>query len=74
MLLAVATLLLGGYSGAGVLWSAVLHQGECRSVDLCPAGKLLLSGGFDGSCHVTAAGDGGSAGSYTMHADKVGPS
>jgi len=39
-------------SGGACVWSELLHEGECRSVDLCPAGKLLLSGGFDGACRV----------------------
>jgi WD40 repeat protein len=45
-------------SGGTCVWSELLHEGECRSVDFCPAGKLLLSGGFDGACRVTSVGPG----------------
>ena len=34
-------------SAAAVVWSDRFHEGECRSVDLDPSGKLLLTAGFD---------------------------
>ena len=45
-------------SAAAVVWSDRFHEGECRSVDLDPSGKLLLTGGFDGVCVVVNAADG----------------
>ena len=45
-------------SAAAVVWSDRFHEGECRSVDLDPSGKLLLTAGFDGVCVVVNAADG----------------
>ena len=45
-------------SAAAVVWSDRFHEGECRSVDLDPSGKLLLTAGFGGVCVVVNAADG----------------
>ena len=45
-------------SDSAVVWSDRFHEGECRSVDLDPSGKLLLTAGFDGVCVVVNAADG----------------
>ena len=74
-------------SAAAVVWSDRFHEGECRSVDLDPSGKLLLTAGFDGVCVVVNAADGvnanvseygdeskvvdGGRGCYCGHVDKV---
>ena len=43
------------YPAAGPLWRERAHDGECRSVDLCPAARSVLSAGLDGTCRVACA-------------------
>ena len=53
-----------------VVWSDIVHDGECRSVDIAPRGSqtstvfsssfAILSAGFDGACRVIDASGGAS--------------
>ena len=54
------------YPAAGALWRERAHDGECRSVDLCPAARSILSAGLDGTCRVASAqeGSGGGGGGF----------
>ena len=51
----VSSFASSSYPAAAVLWSDIMHESECRSVDLCQAGKWLLTAGFDGACVVVGA-------------------
>ena len=60
-------------SGAAAVWSDKFHDGECRSVDLDPSGKLLLTAGFDGVCCVVNAADGVNANVANAADENYGP-
>ena len=52
------------YPAAGPLWRERAHDGECRSVDLCPAARSVLSAGLDGTCRVACAQEGSGGGRF----------